>query len=99
MGVKVNLHSRAEQDLQDIKSYLVQHVVRKLRSACGYVYWARSAASRTPRAWEDRPPTPTFRILPPTHYPYRVYYAIARDFVIVLHIRHSARRDPDLTSL
>jgi hypothetical protein len=25
MGVKVNLHSRAEQDLQDIKSYLVQH--------------------------------------------------------------------------
>jgi plasmid stabilization system protein ParE len=72
--------------------------VRKLRSACGYIYWAIRRLANIPRM--GRPTTNAdIRILPPTRYPYRVYYAIARDVVIVLHIRHSARRDPDLNSL
>jgi plasmid stabilization system protein ParE len=32
-------------------------------------------------------------------YSYRVYYALMRDTVIILHIRPTARRDPDLSTL
>jgi len=39
------------------------------------------------------------RILPPTRYPYRVYYTVFEDAVVVLHIRHTARRSPDLDDL
>lgn len=99
MGLKVSLHRRADRDLQDIQSYLVQqagaqaaervrlHLLGKIRRLAD-----------TPRM--GRPTSNAeIRILPPTRYPYRVYYAVARDAVIILHIRHSARRDPDLSSL
>jgi toxin ParE1/3/4 len=35
------------------------------------------------------------RILQPTRYPYRIYYAVQGDEVVILHIRHTARRAPD----
>jgi toxin ParE1/3/4 len=38
---------------------------------------------------------PEIRILPPTRYPYRIYYTIQGDDVVILHIRHSARSEPD----
>jgi toxin ParE1/3/4 len=99
MGLKIRLHRRADQDLQDIQSYLVRqagpqaservrlHLLGKIRRL-----------ANTPHM--GRPPSNAeIRILPPTRYPYRIYYTVARDVVIVLHIRHSARRNPDLTSL
>ena len=99
MGLRISLHRRADQDLQEIQSYLVQqagaqaaervrlHLLSKLRRLAS-----------TPRM--GRPTSnAAIRILPPTRYPYRIYYTVASDAVIVLHIRHSARRDPDLTSL
>ena len=42
---------------------------------------------------------PGIRILPPTRYPYRIYYAVEADAVVILHVRHSARRDPDFRNL
>jgi toxin ParE1/3/4 len=38
---------------------------------------------------------PEIRILPPSRYPYRIYYTIQGDDVVILHIRHSARLEPD----
>ena len=38
---------------------------------------------------------PEIRILPPTLYPYRIYYTVQGDDVVILHIRHSARSEPD----
>ena len=38
---------------------------------------------------------PEIRILPPTRHPYRIYYTIQGDDVVILHIRHSARSEPD----
>jgi plasmid stabilization system protein ParE len=34
------------------------------------------------------------RILAPIRYPYRVYYTVQGNEVIVLHIRHTARQRP-----
>lgn len=38
---------------------------------------------------------PQIQILPPTRYPYRIYYTVVADAVIVLHIRHTARQAPE----
>jgi plasmid stabilization system protein ParE len=37
---------------------------------------------------------PKVRILAPTRYPYRIYYTVQGNDVIVLHIRHTARGAP-----
>src|SRR4051794_4711297 len=99
MGLRIRFYRRADQDLQDIQSYLVQqagaqaaervrlHLLGKIRRLANAPLMGRPTSSAE------------IRILPPTRYPYRIYYAAARDTVIVLHIRHSARREPDLTSL
>jgi hypothetical protein len=42
---------------------------------------------------------PAIRVLPPTRYRYRIYYTLTADAVAILHIRHTARRDPDLADL
>ena len=34
------------------------------------------------------------RVLAPTRYPYRIYYTVQGSEVIILHIRHTARRAP-----
>jgi|SRR5271165_5154429 len=39
---------------------------------------------------------PDIRILPPTRYPYRIYYTVTGEAIVILHIRHSARRDPNI---
>jgi plasmid stabilization system protein ParE len=38
---------------------------------------------------------PQIRILPPTRYPYRIYYTVQGEDVVILHIRHTARLAPD----
>ena len=38
---------------------------------------------------------PGVRIRLVTPYPYRVYYRIKPDAVEILHVRHTARREPD----
>jgi plasmid stabilization system protein ParE len=37
---------------------------------------------------------PDIRVLPPTRYPYRIYYTVRGDEVVILHIRDTARRAP-----
>ncbi len=99
MGLKVALHRRAEQDLQEIHDYLLQtggaqaaervraHLRRKVR-----------LLAKSPRL--GRPTSnPDIRIMASTRYPYRVYYTLTDAAVIVLHFRHTARRDPGLDDL
>jgi hypothetical protein len=35
----------------------------------------------------------------PIRYPYRIYYTVTAVAVVILHVRHSARLDPDLSEL
>jgi toxin ParE1/3/4 len=87
--------ARALQDLRDIRRYI---------SARG----SPAAADRVRqhlRARVQRLLTNPFigvastnaqvRILPPTRYPYRIYYTIRGEDVVILHIRHTARLAPD----
>jgi toxin ParE1/3/4 len=42
---------------------------------------------------------PDVRILSPTKYPYRIYFMVTDRAVIILHVRHTARRAIKLESL
>ena len=42
---------------------------------------------------------PDFRVLSPTKYPYRIYYASLGASVVVLHTRHTSRQAPQLDDL
>lgn len=44
-------------------------------------------------------PGSEIHILSMTRYPYRIYYTVSAVAVVILHIRHTARLDPDLGEL
>jgi hypothetical protein len=46
-----------------------------------------------------RTATPDVRVLTLTRYPYRMYYTVSEVAVVILHIRHTSRVDPDLDEL
>ena len=86
---------RALEDLRDIRRYTVKrgspaaanHVREHLRT--------RIARLLTRPLIGVLTSNPEIRILPPTRYPYRIYYTIQGDDVVILHIRHSAKSEPD----
>ncbi len=43
--------------------------------------------------------TPDVRILSLRRYPYRLYYTVTAVAVVILHIRHTSRLDPNLGEL
>jgi len=95
MALKVRLHKRARQDLDDIRDYLLKHA--SARSAERVRAHLRTKIGRLATLPRMGAPTSdaSIRILPPTRYPYRIYYTIKPNEVVVLHIRHAARRAPD----
>ena len=99
MALRIRFDAQAKRDLLDIRSYLMEHA-------------GTAAAERVRKHLRERiyrlhdtpligvvTSEPSIRILPPTRYPYRIYYTVAAEAVVILHIRHSARRDPDLDDL
>jgi plasmid stabilization system protein ParE len=94
MGLKLVLHRRVERDLRGIQAYLLEeagaqsaervraHLHKMILRLAGRPYAGRATSM------------PEIRILPSTRYQYRVYYTVTAEAVIILHIRHSARRDP-----
>jgi toxin ParE1/3/4 len=100
VGLKVTLHGRAERDLQDIIDHrarehgalVAEHVHDELLKAMRRLALRPFLLGR-PTATRD------VRLLSLTRYPYRIYYTVTAVAVVILHIRHSARLDPDLSRL
>src|SRR5262245_21979375 len=100
MGLKVKLHRQAERDLQDIHD----HRVREYGGPAAERMRAELLGSMQRLALRPfllgRPTADAdIRALSLTRYPYRVYYTVTEVAVVILHIRHSARLDPDLGKL
>lgn len=93
--MKLRFDARAVRDLRDIRSYIAaqgapaaaERVRRHLRASINRL-------SKTPMMGTISS-IPEVRILPPTRYPYRIYYTIRDTEIVILHIRHTARRAPD----
>ena len=93
--MKLRYDARAIQDLRDVRNYLVaqgaptaaERVRRHLRASINRL--PKSPLIGTISSIAE------IRILPPTRYPYRIYYTIRGREIVILHIRHTARQAPD----
>ena len=95
MALKVRLHARARTDLRAIRDYLLEHAgPRPAERVRLHLKDKIALLSESPNIGTQTS-IPQIRILSPTRYPYRIYYTIAADAVIVLHIRHTARQTPE----
>ena len=93
----MNLHwdARALQDLRDIRSYIA-----KRGSAAAADRVRQHLRTRVHRLVSHPfigvlSTNVQIRILPPTRYPYRIYYTVQGEDVVILHLRHTARSAPD----
>ena len=95
MALKVRLDVQAEQDLRSIRAYLLEHAGTAIAERVREHIRARiDHLRRNPNIGVSTTEA-DIRVLPPTRFPYRIYYTLAADAVIILHIRHSARREPN----
>lgn len=99
MALTVRLDAQARSDLEAIRAYLTLHAVAAAADRVRAHLRQRIRRLRHTPLIGVTTSEPGIRILPPTRYPYRIYYTVTADAVVVLHIRHSARRDPDLGEL
>ena len=100
MSLRVKWHRRAARDLRSIQDHLVQEfgapAAKRVRSEL------RQSARRLALHpfLLGRPISDSeIRILSLTRYPYRIHYTVTAVAVVILHIRHSARLDPDPSDL
>jgi plasmid stabilization system protein ParE len=91
--------ARALQDLRDIRSYLAVHGSPAAADRVRQRLRARVHRLLTNPFIGVATTNHQIRILPPTRYPYRIYYTVQEDDVVILHIRHTARLAPDDLSL
>ncbi|MFN0218842.1 MAG: type II toxin-antitoxin system RelE/ParE family toxin [Hyphomicrobium sp.] len=95
MALKVRLHARAQADLRAIRDYLLEHAgPRPANRVRLHLREKMALLSESPNIGAQTS-IPQIRILPPTRYPYRIYYTVVADAVIVLHVRHTARQAPE----
>ena len=97
MALKLRLDTQAGSDLAEIRSYLTANtspaIAERVRK---HIRVRINRLTRNPHLGVITT-VPEIRILPPTRYPYRIYYTVTTDAVVILHIRHTSRRKPDLT--
>jgi plasmid stabilization system protein ParE len=100
VSLKVKWHGRAARDLRSINDHLAQE------SGAPAAKRVRAELRKCARRLALQPfllgrPTSEseIRILSLTRYPYRIYYTVTAAAVVILHIRHTARLDPDLGEL
>jgi toxin ParE1/3/4 len=86
---------RALEDLRDIRRYVGERASPAAADRVREHLRTRIARLLTRPLIGVLTSNPEIRILPPTLYPYRIYYTIQGDDVVILHIRHSARLEPD----
>ena len=92
--MKVVYTDEALQDLDDILSFIAENFPsafdgfeRGLRAVERRIgQWPQSARQVAER--------PGVRVVPLVRYPYKIFYRVTLEAVEVLHVRHTARREP-----
>ena len=92
--MKLGYAPRALRDLESITAYLAQHSP----SGATNVITAIKSSIDTLAAFPEMAPAVDdagHRRLPVLRYPYAIFYRIAADELLILHIRHTSRRPFD----
>lgn len=93
--MNIRWDARALEDLRNIRHYIAERASPAAADRVREHLRTRIARLLTRPLIGVLTSNSEIRILPPTRYPYRVYYTIQGDAVVILHIRHSARSEPD----
>jgi toxin ParE1/3/4 len=95
--VRVRYSPRAVKDLTEIADYLVGRSPQGARAVEAAIRTTVALIADFPGCGRHVAQRPTVRVIPVTRYPYLIFYTVADDAVVVLHIRHAARKplDPD----
>jgi plasmid stabilization system protein ParE len=100
VGLKVRLNDRAAGDLQDIIDQRAEeHGAQVAEHVHDELVAAMQRLALRPFLLGRRTANPDVRVLSLTRYPYRIYYTVTAVAVVILHIRHTSRLDPDLSQL
>ena len=92
--MKLRWDAQALQDLREIHRYIAANSSRAVADRVRRHFQARARVLlQSPRMGVPSS-QPGVRTLQPTRYPYRIYYAVQGDDIVVLHIRHTARQVP-----
>lgn len=92
--MKVRLDERAKADIEDIRAYIAQHGSLEFANRVRDHLKTRIALLRRMPLLGRLAARSEIRILAPARYPYRIYYTIQSDTVVILHIRHTSRDAP-----
>ena len=87
--------ARALQDLRDIRNYIARHSSPAAADRVRDHVRTRVYRLLTTPFIGVATTNPNIRILPTARYPYRMYYTVQRNDVVILHVRHTARLAPD----
>lgn len=98
MGLAIRFDATALSDLNEIRAYLVErspagaervrrHLMETIDRLSDFPFLGRATVE------------PKVRVLPLTRHPYLVFYSVANNEVVVLHIRHGARAPIDPSGL
>ena len=91
--MKVDHAPRATADLEEIGEQ--SRRVFGPAVAAALETFIRAAVERLrlmPELGKRLPDRPVVRVVPLVRYPFKIFYTIATDSIIILHIRHAARR-------
>lgn len=86
--------ARAIQDLREIRAYIAAHGSSAAAGRVRRHLEVRADRLRTHPYMGPPSSNPEIRILAATRYPYRIYYTVQGNDVVILHIRHTARQPP-----
>ena len=99
MALKVRLHRRAVLDLEAIHAFLIQQAHTQAAENVRSYLRTRIVKLGDHPNLGVKTTEPGIKILSPTKYTYRIYFTTTATEVVILHIRHTARRAPKLSEL
>jgi plasmid stabilization system protein ParE len=99
VALKLRLDAQAQRDLVEIRGYLLQQYGSQTADRVRDHLRKRFKRLLTRPSLGVDTVEPGILYLAPIRYPYRIYYTVTATSVIILHVRHSARLDPDLGEL
>jgi plasmid stabilization system protein ParE len=93
MGLKVRLSPRAARDLAEIRAYIIKESPQGAESVRRAIEQCIAAIGEFP-GYGLETSNERVRVMPVSSYPYRVYFAVEKEAIIVVHVRHSSRIPP-----
>jgi toxin ParE1/3/4 len=97
--VKVRYSSRATSDIAHIAEYLVERSPSGARSVDRSIRKTVDLIAAFPGSGRTLEQRPAIRVMPVGRYPYLIFYTLRGDEIVILHIRHGARKLVDARDL